>query len=396
CDENGLDIPQDALPPLHTPQSPDDWTPYQNCLEFETAQLLFSQAQLSAGKINQLLHLWGLSLAPHQDTPPFADHTDLYKTINATPTGDAPWESFRLKYSGNKASEDVPSWMNKSYDVWFWDPQVIIKNILSSTDFNAEIDYAPYHEFSVDSHSQRYKDFMSSEWAWEQADEIAKEPQADGATFILIILGSDKTTVSVAMGQNDYWLIYLSIGNVHNHVWCAHHNAVILVAFLPIPKASKKHSDDVLFHKFKKQTFHVALAQILQLLKTGMMTPEVLHCPDGHFRCIIYGHEPYIADYPEQVLLACIVQNWCGQCMATPGNLDGGSVPHSCSLADTLKHVFSLVELWDEWGMDVEIKLFTDEFPRASIYLLLAPDILHQLIKGTFKDHLVEWVTKYL
>ena len=39
---------------------------------------------------------------------------------------------------------------------------------------------------------------------------------------------------------------------------------------------------------------------------------------------------------------------------------------------------------------------FTDGFPRASIYLLLAPDILHQLIKGTFKDHLVEWVTKYL
>ena len=39
---------------------------------------------------------------------------------------------------------------------------------------------------------------------------------------------------------------------------------------------------------------------------------------------------------------------------------------------------------------------FTDKFPHASIYLLLAPNILHQLIKGTFKDHLVEWVTKYL
>ncbi|KAI5980377.1 hypothetical protein F5J12DRAFT_680817, partial [Pisolithus orientalis] len=67
-------------------------------------------------------------------------------------------------------------------------------------------------------------------------DEIVKEPQAYGATFILIILGSDKTTISVATGQNDYWPVYLSISNVHNHVQHAHHNAVILLAFLPIPK----------------------------------------------------------------------------------------------------------------------------------------------------------------
>lgn len=39
---------------------------------------------------------------------------------------------------------------------------------------------------------------------------------------------------------------------------------------------------------------------------------------------------------------------------------------------------------------------FTDDFPRADIHELLSPDLLHQLIKGTFKDHLVSWVEKYL
>lgn len=39
---------------------------------------------------------------------------------------------------------------------------------------------------------------------------------------------------------------------------------------------------------------------------------------------------------------------------------------------------------------------FTNDFPRADIHELIAPDLLHQLIKGTFKDHLVTWVCKYL
>ena len=39
---------------------------------------------------------------------------------------------------------------------------------------------------------------------------------------------------------------------------------------------------------------------------------------------------------------------------------------------------------------------FTNDFPRADIHEILSPDILHQLIKGVFKDHLVTWVGEYL
>jgi hypothetical protein len=41
-------------------------------------------------------------------------------------------------------------------------------------------------------------------------------------------------------------------------------------------------------------------------------------------------------------------------------------------------------------------QLYTHSFPRADIHMLLAPDLLHQLIKGVFKDHLVAWVNEYL
>ena len=39
---------------------------------------------------------------------------------------------------------------------------------------------------------------------------------------------------------------------------------------------------------------------------------------------------------------------------------------------------------------------FTNAFPRADIHELLSPDLLHQLIKGVFKDHIVTWVTDYI
>ena len=42
------------------------------------------------------------------------------------------------------------------------------------------------------------------------------------------------------------------------------------------------------------------------------------------------------------------------------------------------------------------IQPYTTNFPRADIYELLTPDLLHQAIKGAFKDHLVTWVEVYL
>lgn len=39
---------------------------------------------------------------------------------------------------------------------------------------------------------------------------------------------------------------------------------------------------------------------------------------------------------------------------------------------------------------------FTSSFPRADIHEMITPDLLHQVIKGTFKDHLVTWVGEYL
>ena len=68
-------------------------------------------------------------------------------------------------------------------------------------------------------------------------DTIAHDPATHSALMIPIILGSDKTTVSVATGQHDYYPLYLSIGNLHNMVRHAHKNGVKLIGFLAMPKS---------------------------------------------------------------------------------------------------------------------------------------------------------------
>jgi len=67
-------------------------------------------------------------------------------------------------------------------------------------------------------------------------DIIAQDPDTHRSMFVPIILGSDKTTVSVATGHNQYWPVYMSIGNIHNNTQRAHQNSVVLLGFLAIPK----------------------------------------------------------------------------------------------------------------------------------------------------------------
>lgn len=52
-----------------------------------------------------------------------------------------------------------------------------------------------------------------------------------------LVYGSNKTTVSVATRQHDYYPLYQSIGNATNTLCHAHKEALLLCAFLSIPKS---------------------------------------------------------------------------------------------------------------------------------------------------------------
>ena len=143
-----------------------------------------------------------------------------------------------------------------------------------------------------------------------------------------------------------------------------------------------------------------------------MTVPETVLFGDQYYRRIIYALAAYIADYKEQVLLLCIMRNWCPKCLAPRGNLDEAALWRHHEHTELIIKEMDFLTLWVEYGIDRDIVVctiysllflmtdrgqpFTSEFPRADIQRMLSPDILHQLIKGGFKDHLVDWVERYL
>ncbi|KAG6808810.1 hypothetical protein H0H92_002808, partial [Tricholoma furcatifolium] len=125
----------------------------------------------------------------YPDNPPQSTGVkQIYALINQIEQGDIPWDSFSIRYNGKLLANGlIPPWMTEQHEVWFQDPLHVLEGQFGNPDFVQELNYAP------------------------KRDLLAKDEDAHGATFILIILGSDKTTVSVATGQNDFYPLYAAI-----------------------------------------------------------------------------------------------------------------------------------------------------------------------------------------
>ncbi|KAJ7138132.1 hypothetical protein C8R44DRAFT_828463 [Mycena epipterygia] len=365
CDAAGKYLtPFTAPAPRPAPQAhgqnPAAWAPFESCLQFNFAHYHFAELQTSERKINKALDMWAATALPFKGTAPWANVAELYAAIDKIQQGDMPWRTYK-----------IPG-------------------------FKGLVDMIPYEQFNHSSH-RVWSNLMSGDWAWKQADLIAVDADNHGRAFIPIIAGSDKTMVSVATGHQEYHLVYASPRILTCPARRAHRNGVLPIAFLVIPKTSKKHRTKPIYQKFCCQMYHTSLTLMYQPLKPFMDSPDIVCCPDGHWCHMIYGIGPYIADYPEQVWLTAVVQDWCPKCDARPDHLNAeGACLRTRTKTETLITCFDPGILWDDYGVRANIVPFTNKFLQADIHEILSSDLLHQVIKGTFKGHIVSWVNEYL
>lgn len=171
CDEQGAFLPPDT-PPKPKVASPDDWSPFNNRVEFELADLLYRRNQMPQAQMNNLFNIWSACMvAAHkdltEDSAPFSNVKDFLATIDDIKVGNAPWQSFVCGHSGD-IPEGSPSWMKAEYEFWYRDPLAVIENMLKNPDFCGEFDFVPYKEYNQHG-VRRYCDFLSGDWSFEQA-----------------------------------------------------------------------------------------------------------------------------------------------------------------------------------------------------------------------------------
>ena len=67
--------------------------------------------------------------------------------------------------------QDEPEapWMSDVYDVWYRDLRQVVHNLLGRTDIKDEMDFVPYREFDATNDQRHWEDFMSGDWAWDEA-----------------------------------------------------------------------------------------------------------------------------------------------------------------------------------------------------------------------------------
>ncbi|KAF7318519.1 hypothetical protein HMN09_00361800 [Mycena chlorophos] len=198
-------------------------------------------------------------------------------------------------------------------------------------------------------------------------------------------------------GDQQAWPMYIGIGNVDADTRSTPSaRAMILLGYIPVTK----------LETFRKENRSATLQQLFHDCVLAMLDPLIaagekgveMECVDGFIRLVFVILAAYIADYPEQCMIACCRENSCPICLVKPqqrGDLDSGAPRRD------QKQTLTLIEAKTDGDHPPEfithnlnlINPFWRDLPHCSIFDCFTPDLLHEIHNGVFGNHLVEWVS---
>lgn len=200
-------------------------------------------------------------------------------------------------------------------------------------------------------------------------------------------------------GDKTAWPVYLSIGNISKDIRRKPSLRVtVLIGY--IPSQGLDDIEDITERSRSNwQLFHDCMRHIVRPLKEAGRTGRNMQCADGFTRPVYPILAAYVADYPEQCLVSCTKNNWCPKCLVGKDEL-GENEPFALRNPIRTWKILErkgspdnpITTAFDNEGLRPIFKPFWHDLPHCDIHASFTPDILHQLHKGVFFDHLMSWV----
>jgi len=126
----------------------------------------------------------------------------------------------------------------------------------------------------------------------------------------------------------------------------------------------------------------------------------LMTCPNGCVQRLFPILAAYVTDFPEQCLVVCCKEGRCPKCKVARKERGSHTRCSPRTHALTLKYLkrHRQGRLNDQelahLGLCAVHEPFWSKLPHSDIFTAITPNILHQLHKGVFKDHVVSWITE--
>ncbi|KAI0728335.1 hypothetical protein C8Q72DRAFT_875895 [Fomitopsis betulina] len=316
--------------------------------------------------------------------PAYQTKDNLLRDIDSLPDG-VDWKCELVKLTGDIKDLDGNA-MKEKVEFWFRNPLECIRELLGNPTFRDTMKYAPErHHVDKDGMTKVVSEMWTADWWWN-----LQELLPPGATIAPVILSSDKTKLSQFQGDKSAWPVRREASS----------HATVLIGYLPVAKLDC--FTDKSRPAAKYRLFHYCMRMMLASIAQAGRTGETMTCADRQKRSIWPIVTAYVADYPEQCLVGCCMENRCPMCQIPPNRRGEPEIyPPRCQ-----QETISLLQMQDrgtlpdvsqtrfkDLGLRPVYPPFWEDLPHLNVFEWFTPDLLHQLHKGVFKDHLVKWCT---